>query len=78
MSGNAEMLPCDPRGPIVKYEATEQVPLPLEEDKSASTAAAPLSFRGKPIAWVVVPTVKKIVLPNAFGEDEVEEDPSGA
>lgn len=64
MSGNTELYSAPPyeRG----YEA-----------EGAGTSA-PLTFRGKPIAWAVVPAVRKTILPNAFGEDEVLEEQSGA
>lgn len=57
MSGNAELCSAPPceRG---------------HEAKGAGTSA-PLTFRGKPIAWAVVPAIRKTILPNAFGEDEV-------
>jgi hypothetical protein len=45
--------------------------------KGAGTSA-PLTFRGKPIAWAMVPAIRKTILPNAFGEDEVLEEQSGA
>ena len=48
-----------------------------QEAKSAATAAAPLLFRGKPIAWVEVPQKETIRHENAFGDDYIEERQSG-
>ena len=61
------------------------VPLPLDEagveaqpsKPSESTAAAPLTFRGKPIEWVEVPKIETITHENAIGEDYIEERQSG-
>ena len=64
MSGNTELCSAPPceRG---------------HEAKGAGTSV-PLTFRGKPIAWAMVPAIRKTILPNAFGEDEVLEEQSGA
>lgn len=57
------------------------VPLPLavgeqeREPEPGKTAAAPLTFRGRPIAWGVSQEMKTIVTPCAFGEDMEEQRP---
>ena len=57
------------------------VPLPLavgeqeREPEPGKTAAAPLTFRGQPIAWGVSQEMKTIVTPCAFGEEMEEQRP---
>lgn len=66
------------------------IPLPLDgkncvplhragagQTEGAASAAAPLLFRGKPIAWVDVPKTKSVIVPNAIGEDGTEERITG-
>lgn len=73
-----------------KKELDTSTPLPLDgkdcvplhragagQTEGAASAAAPPLFRGKPIAWVDVPTKKTVVLPNAIGEDSTEERITG-
>lgn len=64
-----------------KKELDTGIPLPLEraehEAEGAATAAAPLLFRGRPIAWVDVPKTKSVIVPNAIGEDGTEERITG-
>lgn len=54
-------------------ENTAPAPLPLE--RAGRGAAEPLTFRGKPIAWLTVPTTKTVVTANAFGDSEASERP---
>lgn len=77
------MCPAPPYEPYAECKESRQLFLPLEvvacesvqlDHAEGAAAAAPLTFRGKPIAWTVVPTTKRIVLPNAFGENEIEEE----
>lgn len=42
-----------------------------------AASAAPLLFRGRPIAWVDVPKTKSVIVPNAIGEDGTEERITG-
>ena len=73
-----------------KKELDTSTPLPLDgkdcvplhragagEAEGAATAAAPLLFRGRPIAWVDVPKTKSMIVPNAIGEDGTEERITG-
>ena len=80
------MCPAPPCKPFGEQEAKGQVPLQRAElDGTAispgkaegAAPAAPLTFRDKPIAWVVAPTMRKSILPNAFGEDEIVEEQRG-
>lgn len=58
-------------------------PLPLERaergtaaaKEEPTSAAARLTFRGEPIAWLTVPTTKTVVTANAFGDSEASERP---
>ena len=63
-------------------EKTASVPLPLvgagqEAPPRAESErpAAPLLFRGLPIAWTVSRQTRSVVEKNAFGADETEERP---
>ena len=61
-----------------KKDFNAAVPLPLEAQPSKtseSTAAAPLTFRGKPIVWGVSQEMKTIVTPCAFDEGIEEQRP---
>ena len=73
-----------------KKELDTSTPLPLDgkdcvplhragagQTEGAASAAAPLLFRGKPIAWVDVPKTKSVIVPNAIGEDGTEERITG-
>lgn len=85
MSGNTELYsapPCELHGGA---ETEEQVPLDNAVSGSGTappgegeSAAPPVSVRGKPASWVVVPIIKKTVFPNAFGADEEEQEQRGA
>ena len=46
-------------------------------EAEGESAAAPLLFRGRPIAWVDVPKTKSVIVPNAIGEDGTEERITG-
>ena len=56
-----------------KKECAVNVPLPL--DRAERGAAELLTFRGKPIEWLTVPTTKTVVTENAFGDSEASERP---
>ena len=58
-------------------EKTACVPLPLDGIGAAEPgeAAAPLLFRGLPIAWAVSQETRRVVEKNAFGADEIAERP---
>ena len=69
-------------GPNILYplDGKECVPLhraEMGQDEGAASAAAPLLFRGRPIAWVDVPKAKTVIVPNAIGEDGTEERITG-
>lgn len=53
------------------------LPLPLDGIGAAesSESAAPLLFRGQPIAWTASQESRRVVEKNAFGGDEIEERP---
>lgn len=79
------MCPAPPCELYVERETRRQFLLPLEvaacesvqldHAKGAASAAAPLAFRGKPIAWAVTQQTRSVVEKNAFGADEIEERP---
>ncbi|MBD5162442.1 MAG: hypothetical protein HDT14_10610 [Oscillibacter sp.] len=60
-------------------ESAAPAPLPLERAGRGAaeeqSAAEQSFFRGKPIAWVTVPTAKTVVTENAFGDSEASERP---
>lgn len=64
-------LPLDGEGCVPLHRAE------AGEPEGAATAAAPLLFRGRPIAWVDVPKTKSVIVPNAIGEDGTEERITG-
>ena len=52
---------------MIEFENVFPLPLPLEgvEAEQGQTAAAPLLFRGLPIAWVSVAKTKTVLCRNA-------------
>ena len=58
-------------------EKTASVPLPLDGIGAAEPgeAAAPLLFRGLPIAWAVLQETRRVVEKNALGPDTISERP---
>ena len=62
---------------IDEKEKTALVPLPLDGIGVAEPgeAAAPLLFRGLPIAWAVCQESRRAVEENAFGPDNIGERP---
>lgn len=60
---------------IEQKEHTANIPLPL--DRAERGAAEEISFRGSPIAWVEEPKIKRTVIVNAFGPDEIREEYNG-
>ena len=53
-------------------EADEAAAERQELQAKADTSAAPLFFRGEPIAWEVVTTKKTKIIEGAFSDDEIE------
>ena len=53
-------------------EADEAAAERQELQAKADTSAAPLFFRGEPIAWDVVTNKKTKIIEGAFSDDEIE------
>lgn len=65
-------LPLDRAGRGAAEQGEGQRPTAVEE---SIIPAEQLTFRGKPIAWLTVPTMKTVVTENAFGDSEASERP---